>query len=154
MLCLSKVMLHSCLVIFVHRVALAALLSRPKSIKMPISPFVISFRKFYKSNMLVYLSASLLDISITFVCVGTFLQFLENVRTRQLGATINTTCCLFCFIDSTKIQLKYYITQLKLVQFKIFIFRNSTRMEISIVVFHNQNFHFGNHLYKPVEYNI
>ena len=115
MLCLSKVMLHPCLVIFVHRVALAALLSRPKSIKMPISPFVISFRKFYKSNMLFYLSASLLDHSITFVYVGTFLQFLEHVRARQLGATINTTYCLFCFIDSTKIQQKYYITQLELV---------------------------------------
>ena len=115
MLCLSKVMLHPCLVIFVHRVALAALLSRPKSIKMPISLFVISFRKFYKSNMLVCLSKSLLDISITFVCVGTFLQFLENVRACQLGATINTTYCLFCFIDSTKIQQKYYITQLELV---------------------------------------
>ena len=89
MLCLSKVMLHPCLVIFVHRVALAALLSRPKSIKMLISPFVISFRKFYQSNMLVYLSASLLDHSITFVCVGTFLQSLENVRAHQFGATTN-----------------------------------------------------------------
>ena len=115
MLCLSKVMLHPCLIIFVHRVALAALLSRPKSITMLISPFVISFRKFYKSNMLVCLSTSLLDVSITFVCVGTFLKSLENVRARQLGATINTTYCLFCFIDSTKIQQKYYITQLELV---------------------------------------
>ena len=83
MLCLSKVMLHPCLVIFVHRVALAALL-------LPISPFVISFRKFYMSNMLVYLSTSLLDHSITFVCVGSFLQSLENVTARQFGTTINT----------------------------------------------------------------
>ena len=81
----------------------AALLPRPKPIEIPISPFVISFRKFNKSNMLVCLSTSLLDVSITFVCVGTFLQSLENVRARQLGATINTTYCLFCFIDSTKI---------------------------------------------------
>ena len=116
MLCLAKVMLHPCLVIFVHRVALVALLSRPKSrIKMLILPFVISFRQFYKSNMLVCLSKALLDISITFVCVGTFLQSLENVRACQLGATINATYCLFCFIDSTKIQQKYYITQLELV---------------------------------------
>ena len=117
MLCFSKVMLHPFLVIFVHRVAMAALLSRPKSIKMPMSQFVISFRKFCKSNMLVCLSTSLLDVSITFVCVGTFLQSLENVRARKLsrGATINTTYCSFCFIDSTKIQQKYYITQLELV---------------------------------------
>ena len=115
MFCLSKVMLHPCLVVFVHRMAMAALLSRLKSIEMPISPFVISFRKFYKSNMLVCFSTSLLDVSITFVCVGTFLQSLENVRARQLGATIRTTYCLFCFIDSTKIQQKYYITQLELV---------------------------------------
>ena len=46
------------------------------------------------SNMLVYLSTSLLDHSITFVCVGSFLQSLENARARQLGVTINTSYCL------------------------------------------------------------
>ena len=43
--------------------------------------------------MLVCLSTSLLDVSITFVCVDTFsVQSLENARVRQLGrgATINT----------------------------------------------------------------
>ena len=98
MLCFSKVMLHPCLVIFVHRMAMAALLSRPKSIKLPISPFVISFRKFYKSNMLVCLSTSLLDVSITFVCVGTFLQSLENVR-AYLGAAQPSTPLTAYFVS-------------------------------------------------------
>ena len=131
MLCLSKVMLHPCLVIFVHRVAMAALLSRPKFIEIPISPFVISFRTFYKSNMLVCLSTSLLDVSITFVCLDTFLQSLENVRARQLGATINTTYCLFCFIDSTKIQQKYYNPTGVSLVLNIHL-RNSTLMEIRL----------------------
>ena len=100
MLCLSKVMLHPCLVTFVHRVRLATLLLSPKSVKIPTSLF-ISFRKFYKSNMFVCLSTLLLDHSITFVCEGNFLQSIGNVRACQLGTTINITYCLIYFNDST-----------------------------------------------------